>query len=143
MRLLGLVAVCVFVLVADSAAAKKDKNKVKHKSFHPVDAANAADYTGSYMAIDSLYSIDVWAGADGELTVTVHDGTTSTVLSDVRRTGARLQGVLPEEGGRSKSFDATFVVRDLNGVRLFGLLVEEPRRVSDDLSLARIFCARR
>lgn len=142
-RHLWLVATLSFMLVANSADSDKNKQKNKSKSFHPVVMTDPAEYAGIYLGIDSLYSVEVRSGVDGALTVVVHDGGQSTTLTDVRRNGAHLQGLLSVANGKSELFTATFVERDLNGNRAFGLLVDHPLRLSDDVQLDRLFCKRR
>jgi hypothetical protein len=140
---LWLIATCSILLMAHAADGKKDKHKSKHKSYHPVVAADVSAYAGKYVGIDSLYSVEVSVGTAAELMVEVHEGATTARLTDVRCSSAHLSGTFPAVDGVSKPFDATFVERDLNGDRVFGLLIESVLRISDDVVLDRIFCARR
>ena len=119
------------------------KRKHKHKTFQPIVLSDTRGYSGRYTGIDSTYFVDVRVAADGRLEVTVHEGSSATVLQDARIEGAKLTGSLLPKGGKPAAFQATFGRRDINGRRAFGMITDHPVRVSGDVVIERLFCARR
>jgi hypothetical protein len=139
MKTLSLLLGLVFVVAAPQNPGKA---KHKHKSFQPVVLADIHGYIGRYTGIDSMYGVDVRIGSDDRLAVTVHQGSTSTLLRDAHIEGAKLTGLLEPNDGKAGPFQATFGRRDVNGRRAFGLITDHSVRISGDVGIERLFCAR-
>lgn len=133
---------CVALMVcAAPALAQKVKIKNKDKRFETV-IKPAADYAGRYAGFDSDNYIEVSVDGAGQLSVTSVEGTRRARLRDIKLENGHLTATKVYEDGTTKAFSATFGNRILNGISIFGLLVEEDVRIDSSLTLNRVFYKR-
>lgn len=135
-----LAGVLVGLLVAGGAAAETKKPHSKHRPFQPVVHKDVAEYAGEYIGTDPPLVIVVQSAGAGKLDVTVARGGETIAIRDPQLTGAVLAGTIKNRNNRIEPFEAVFGVRDMNGRRAFGLLVNEPVKVDQDIVVNRIFC---
>jgi hypothetical protein len=100
------------------------------------------DYVGHYVGVDTMYSVDVKLGEDEKLAVAVHDGKETFDLRKPQVEGALLTGILKASDNQEHPFEGVFGVRDINGRRTFGLLVNQEKKVDQDVLVNRLFCKR-
>jgi hypothetical protein len=139
----GKLIVAVFALLALSCASQaggqKLKYKKKEKRFEPVVKANVADYAGHYVGIMPDYYLEISSGADGQLSITSHEGRRHATLRGVRVEGARLTATRVYADGATKPFEATFANRILNGESAFGIIVENVNVEFEDMTFNKLF----
>lgn len=139
MKKLIIFGTALLMLVSIQAHGQKWKNKTKEKRFEPVVKENFRDYAGKYVGIEPSYFLEVRAGADGQLDVSIDEAGRKAVLKDIRVDGARLTATKVYEDGTTAKFEAEFANRILNGQSAFGIIVDGPFIVSEDLVLNRVF----
>jgi hypothetical protein len=137
-----LLLVISSLLLLGAAPGGGTKPKYKHKTFQPVVMSDVHKYAGRYVGVDTTYFVVVRTEDDQKLAATVHEGSTTSALRDVHLNGALLVGTLTAPDGKSKTFEAVFGERDINGRRAFGLLVSTTLQLPDDVLATRIFCKR-
>lgn len=123
------------------AVGQKTK-KVKDKRFETVVRANLEDYEGTYIGIEPDYVIEIEVMADGQLKVHGLEDGRKITLTNVRLTGARLTADKVYADGRREKFTGTFSNRIMNGVSVFGILVEGLSIDVGGATLNRIFYRR-
>ena len=137
--------VCTLMLalaiLSVGASAQKAK-KVKDKRFEPVVRANLEDYEGTYIGIEPDYVIEIEVTANGQLKLQSLEDGQSVSLTNVQIKGARLTADKVYADGRKEKFEGTFSNRIMNGVSVFGLVVEGLRIDMAGLSLTRVFYRR-
>lgn len=133
MTLLGL-------LLAGTAAAQTKKPHSKHRPFQPVVRQDVAEYAGEYIGTDPERVVVVRSAGEGKLAVVVRKDGENVTIREPKMTGAVLTGTIKNSFNRIETFEAVFGVRDMNGRRAFGLLLNEPVKVDQDLVVNRIFC---
>lgn len=138
--LLALIALMVCVAPA-FAQKEKVKTKNKDKRFETV-VKPAAEYAGHYIGFESDYYIDVSVDGAGNLSVTSVEGARRAQLRDIKLESGHLTATKVYEDGRTRPFTATFANRILNGVSIFGLLVEEDFKIDESTTLNRVFYKR-
>ena len=135
-----LVLSLIGLLVAGTASAEAKKPHSKHRPFQPVVRQDVAEYAGEYIGTDPPLVVMVQNAGGGKLDVEVRkDGETITIRSP-QVTGAVLSGTIKNGDNQIETFEGVFGVRDMNGIRAFGLLLNETVRVNQDLVVHRIFC---
>lgn len=139
MKKLIVLGAALLMLVSVQSYGQKWKNKTKDKRFEPVVKENSRDYAGKYVGIDSSYSLEIQAQADGRLTINVYENGRKALLKDIRVDGSKLTATEVFEDGTTAKFEGEFVNRILNGQSAFGIIVDGPLIVSEDLVLKRIF----
>jgi hypothetical protein len=135
--LLAMLALLVAAPV--SGGGQKLKHKKKEKRFEPVVKQRVEEYAGRYVGIMPGYYLEIAATADGQLSVTSHEGNRHATLRDVRLTGAHLAATRVYRDGATKEFEATFVNRILNGESSFGIMVERLDAEFEGITFDRIF----
>jgi len=136
----ALLAFLLALLVAAPVSGgQKLKHKKKEKRFEPVVKQRIEEYAGRYTGIMPDYYLEIAAGADGQLSVTSHEGNRRATLRDIRITGARLTATRVYSDGVTQAFEATFANRILNGESSFGIMVENFNVEFEGITLNRIF----
>ncbi|MGB9182401.1 MAG: hypothetical protein WCB68_24435 [Pyrinomonadaceae bacterium] len=139
MKKLIILGAALLMLVSVQSYGQKWKNKTKDKHFEPVVKENSREYAGKYVGIESSYSLEIQAGADGRLTINVYENGRKALLKDISFDKAKLTATKVYEDGTTAKFEGEFVNRVLNGQTAFGIIVDGPLIVSEDLVLKRIF----
>ncbi len=124
------------------AEAQVAKPKFNPKPFQPMVKTAVKDHVGHYVGVDTMYSVDVKLGEDEKLAVAVHDGKETFDLRKPQVEGALLTGILKASDNQEHPFEGVFGVRDINGRRTFGLLVNQEKKVDQDVLVNRLFCKR-
>lgn len=122
-----------------TAATTPPKHKTKHKSFQPVVRPVLADYAGYYVGSDTTYTVDIKKQADGKVAVSLHRGGDTFDVRKPQVANGILGGIVKDRNNHEQSFDAVFGIREINGRRDFGLLVNEPTKVDQDSTVQRFF----
>jgi hypothetical protein len=135
-KLFGL---CLALALAAAPAFGQKKSKQKEKRFEPVARADARSYAGRYVGIEDSHWLDVRADADGRLAATLWEEGREVPLRDLRLDGARLTATKAYADDSTAPFSGVFAERVLNGQRSFGILIDGPVRITDDLTFQRIF----
>jgi hypothetical protein len=134
----GLTLLMLSVATVSGGQKLKQKAK-KEKRFEPVVKERVGDYAGRYVGIMPDYYLDIAAGADGELSVTSHEGGRRATLRDIRVEGARLTATRVYANGATKDFSATFSNRILNGATSFGVMLENLNVEFEGMTFTRLF----
>ncbi|MGA9996209.1 MAG: hypothetical protein WBP93_12395 [Pyrinomonadaceae bacterium] len=142
MKKLIVLGAALLMLVSVQSYGQKWKNKTKDKHFEPVVKENVRDYAGKYVGIESSYSLEIQAGADGRLIINVYENGRKALLKDIRVDGAKLTATKVFEDGTNGKFEGEFVNRVLNGQTAFGIIVESNIHIADDVTLSRLFYRR-
>lgn len=128
------------LLLAGTADAQTKKPHSKHRPFQPVVRQDVTEYAGEYIGTDPPLVVVVKSAGEGQLQVVVHrDGETITIR-EPQLAGAVLSGTIKNRDNQIEPFEGVFGVRDMNGRRSFGLLLNETVKVDWDLVVNRIFC---
>ena len=128
----------VVLLVCVPASGQK-KWKQKEKRFEPVVKEDVRGYAGRYVGLEDSQWLDVRADDAGRLTATLYEEGRAVALRDLRLDGARLAATKVYEDGRTAPFAGLFADRILNGVRAFGIMVESPVKLADNVTVERAF----
>ena len=126
-------------LACAPAAGQKPWKKKKEKRFEPVVRQEARDYSGRYVGVEDSYVLDVREEADGRLTATLREDGREVRLRDVRLAGARLTATKIYADNSTAPFSGTFANRILNGETAFGIMVDGPVKVTEGVTVSRIF----
>jgi hypothetical protein len=137
--IVALLALFALACVATAAGGQKFKDKKKEKRFEPVAKQNVADYAGRYVGIMPDYYLEIASGADGQLSITSHEGKRHATLRGVRVEGARLTATRVYPDGATKAFEGTFVNRIRNGESAFGIMVENLNVEFEDMTFSSLF----
>ena len=128
----------VVLLVCVPVSGQK-KWKQKEKRFEPVVREDARGYAGRYVGPDESHWLDVRADDANRLTVTLYEEGRPVALRDPRLDGARITATKVYEDGRTAPFAGLFADRILNGARAFGIIVDGPVKVTEDVTFRRVF----
>lgn len=131
--------VALSLALACVPAAGQRKWKQKDKRFEPVVREDSRGYAGRYVGVEDSHWLDVRADGAGRLTATLYEEGRAVALRDLRLDGARLTATKIYEDGRTAPFAGVFADRVLNGARTFGIMVDGPVRVAEDVTIQRIF----
>lgn len=135
-KLLGL---CLALSLAAAPAVGQKKWKQKGKRFEPVVKDDARGYAGRYVGVEDSYWLEVRADDAGRLTATLFEEGREIILRDLRLDGARLSATKIYDNGRTAPFAGVFANRTLNGRTAFGIMVDGPVRVAENVTVERIF----
>jgi len=135
-----LVLSFIGLLVAGTAAAEAKKPHSKHRPFQPVVRQDVAEYAGEYIGTDPSRVVVVQNAGGGSLNVEMHKDGEAITIREPQLEGAVLTGTIKNGNNQIETFTGVFGVRDMNGIRAFGLLLNETVRVNQDLVVHRIFC---
>ena len=138
----ALVAALLSVVLVHAADAQVAKPKYNPKPFQPVVKTAMEDYVGHYAGVDTTYCVDVKLAEGDKLAVTVHDRKETFDLRKPQVDGAILTGILKTRDNLEHKFEGVFGIRDNNGRRTFGLLVNQEKKVDQDVVVDRLFCTR-
>jgi hypothetical protein len=135
-KLLGL---CLALSLAAAPAVGQKKWKQKEKRFEPVVKEDIRGYAGRYVGVEDSYWLDVRADDAGRMTVTLYEEGRAVALRDLRLDGARLTATKVYDDGRTAPFAGAFANRILNGRTAFGVMVDGPVKIAEDVIVERIF----
>lgn len=138
MRALLIALSCL--LLASTAESQTVRPRSKHRPFQPVVRQDVSEYVGRYVGVDESFRVDVHSAGAGKLAVRVHKGDDTITIRDPKMDGAVLSGTIKNRDNQIEPFEAVFGVRDMNGRRSFGLLVNEQVKVDQDMITNRLFC---
>jgi hypothetical protein len=113
--------------------------KKKEKRFEPVVKEDARGYAGRYVSFADSYWVEVRADGAGRLTATLFEEGREVALRDLRLDGARLAATKVYDDGRTVPFAGLFANRVLNGHTAFGIMVDSPVKVAENLTVERAF----
>ena len=138
-KLLLLSLALLLTAAATTPAAGQKPWKKKEKRFEPVVKQDARGYAGRYVGVEDSYVLDVRADADGRLSATLLEDGREVRLRDVRLAGARLTATKVFADDSTAPFAGLFADRVLNGERSSGIMVDGPVKVTEGVTLNRIF----
>lgn len=119
-------AIALVILVAMTAFADKNKNKIKKsKSFEPV-VKEVAAYAGSYRGPDESYGL-VLENRKGQLGGTYVERGRVAVLHPIALDGADFTATASFDDGSWRTIKGTFVNRTFNGEKAFGVRINGVR----------------
>lgn len=116
-------AIALMIVVASAAYAEKVKTKVKDKRFEPVTKA-MAEYAGSYRGPSESYGL-VLEVHDGKLSGNYVELGRVAVLSPLTIDGPNFTTTASFDDGSSRTIEGSFADRILNGVRAFGVRMND------------------
>ena len=133
-----LLSAAVLLFACVPASGQKAWKK-KEKRFEPVAKQDARGYAGRYVGVEDSYWLDVRADDAGRLAATLFEEGRAVALRDLRLDGARLSATKVYDDGRTAPFAALFANRVLNGAKTFGVMVDGPVKVAENVIVSRIF----
>jgi hypothetical protein len=131
------------VLLGSFPILAKEKNKRKEKRFDPVTISGPAAAEGSYRGITDDQILELRVGSDGKLIATLRENGTSAALRDVTLTGSAFRATQTLPRGQRRTLSGSFMIRTLNGVTAFGLMLEGfDIHLDETTVIERVFFAR-